>query len=50
MQLYASMTPTGHQDPGPISGPRGVANPVCGFQVVRRSANRSEPRPVCWHR
>jgi single-strand DNA-binding protein len=23
-----------------------VANPVCGFQVVRRLANRSEPRPV----
>jgi hypothetical protein len=25
MQLYASMTPTGHQDPGPTSGPRGAA-------------------------
>ena len=23
-----------------------LANPVCGFQLVRRSANRSEPRPV----
>jgi hypothetical protein len=27
-----------------------VANPVCGFQVVSRSANRSEPRPCCWQR
>jgi len=26
MQLYASMTPTGHQYPGPTSGPRGAAN------------------------
>jgi hypothetical protein len=25
MQLYASMTPTGHQYPGPESGPRGAA-------------------------
>jgi hypothetical protein len=26
-----------------------LANPVCGFQVVRRSAKRSGARPCCWH-
>jgi Flp pilus assembly protein TadB len=27
-----------------------LANPVCGFQLVTRSANRREPRPARWHR
>jgi hypothetical protein len=51
MQLYASMTPTGHQDPGPTSGPRGAAsvdiNPTNGVIHTHVAfAGTGTPTPV----